>query len=218
MESVRDCVTCMHGDLCTSASPCADCWPHNNWRYYKSTLPETVSIEELQGGAKYDNGKPQLSLVCLEFARIMYRNHPHRSAVRALLAIKVLSSPAACTPGNFGLLLYDAIDALASIGGHKELFEQCAIAMGPLGGCKKYRRNNWRLGMDAQRLLDAAERHMVAFLAGEKVDEETTAMHHGNAAFCLQCIAEYINEPGQPHMQALFNAAKKENWSVTTKE
>lgn len=164
-------------------------------------------------GVKHDAGKPQLSLVCSEFVRILYRNHPHRSAVNALLAIKALSSPSVCTEKNFSKGLFEAIDALACIGGHRELLEQCAVAMGPMGGCKKYNMNNWRLGMDAQRLLDAAERHIVALLNGEAKDTETTAMHHGNAAFCLQCIAEYMREPGKPNMQALFASAKKENWS-----
>lgn len=216
MESVKDCVTCRYGALPVAAYPCAACCPQNNWKWYQEK--NMKAKESDHAGVKDDNGKPQLSLVCSEFVRILYRNHPHRSAVSALLAIKALSSPSVCTELNFSKGLFEAIDALASICGHRELLEQCAVAMGPNGGCKKYSRNNWRLGMDAQRLLDAAERHLVKLLAGEQIDEETTAMHYGNAAFCLQCIAEYVREPGMPHMQALFNSAKKENWSVKIKE
>ena len=213
MESVKDCVTCMYGNLPAAELPCAACWPQNNWRYYKSTLPETISTEELQGGAKYDNGKPQLSLVCFEFAVILLREHKDRAAVNAYLAVKKLSMPDTCTESKFNDALFYAIDCLGRIAGPRALLEECAVAMGPNGGCKKYRRNNWRLGLGAQRLLDAAERHLIAYLDGEETDAETTAKHFGNAAFCLQCIAAYWREPGRPHMQALFESAKKENWS-----
>ena len=212
MESVRNCFTCAHAQLAYTREPCAHCW-HDFNRWEAKVKKEQKSAE----GVKYDNGKPMLSLIGMEFARILYRQHPNRSAVGALISILALVHPDNCTPKNFSKSLFAAIDALASIDGHWGLMNQCAVAMGPTGGLKKYNRNNWRLGMDALRLIDAASRHMAAYLSGELVDAETGAKHYGNAAFCLQCIAEYLREPGTPHMLALFETSKRENWECESK-
>lgn len=139
--------------------------------------------------AKYDTGKPMISLVSQDFLRIVWG--AANPACDALCAIQYLAEPMEDKDKvhEFHDRLRGAIMKLAKIKGTRFMLEQCAVAMGPLGGMKKYSRNNWRLGLGILRMIDAACRHMLAYCCGEEFDEETTASHIGCACFALQCIA-----------------------------
>lgn len=52
----------------------------------------------------------------------------------------------------------------------REALEQEARAF--QRGVEKYQENNWRLGMNYTRLIDAMLRHTVAYMEGENNDEE----------------------------------------------
>lgn len=52
-------------------------------------------------------------------------------------------------------------------------------------GCEKYQPHNWRKGFAWSRLLDAALRHIFAFVSGEDKDPETGYSHIAHACCCL---------------------------------
>lgn len=59
-------------------------------------------------------------------------------------------------------------------------------------GAKKYSAHNWRNGFDWSRLMDAAQRHMLAFQAGEDRDPETGELHLAHAACCIAFLIEHV--------------------------
>jgi hypothetical protein len=55
-------------------------------------------------------------------------------------------------------------------------------------GGKKYSRDNWKLGFKYRRGLDAALRHLVAYLGGQSKDPESGLSHLGH----LGCSLEHV--------------------------
>lgn len=63
-------------------------------------------------------------------------------------------------------------------------------------GANKYGRHNYREGIEISRLLAAAMRHITQFNEGENHDEESQALHLGNAmAGIAMAIYMYYNKP-----------------------
>lgn len=58
-------------------------------------------------------------------------------------------------------------------------------------GAKKYDRHNWRKGISYSRLIAAAQRHILAFNAGENLDPESNLSHVAHAACCLLFLLEF---------------------------
>lgn len=58
-------------------------------------------------------------------------------------------------------------------------------------GAKKYADHNWRKGFDWSRLLDAGQRHMLAFQNGEDRDPETGELHLAHAMFNMAALIEH---------------------------
>ena len=58
-------------------------------------------------------------------------------------------------------------------------------------GAKKYGPHNWRKGMEWQRLIDAALRHITQFNDGEDLDAESGHHHLAHARCCLGFLIEY---------------------------
>jgi len=54
-------------------------------------------------------------------------------------------------------------------------------------GDNKYGRLNWQ-GLSVERLMDAHQRHTLAFLAGEELDPETGKPHLIHASSCLMMV------------------------------
>lgn len=52
-------------------------------------------------------------------------------------------------------------------------------------GGRKYGRHNWRKGIALSRLISAAQRHILAFNAGEDLDPEFNLSHLAHAMCCL---------------------------------
>jgi len=52
-------------------------------------------------------------------------------------------------------------------------------------GEKKYARHNWRKGIEATRLLDAAQRHILELQAGRDIDSESGLNHAAHGIACL---------------------------------
>lgn len=47
-------------------------------------------------------------------------------------------------------------------------------------GAKKYARDNWKKGLDKEKILDSMMRHMVAIMDGEEYDAESGVLHTGH--------------------------------------
>ncbi|KKN77099.1 hypothetical protein LCGC14_0364400 [marine sediment metagenome] len=58
-------------------------------------------------------------------------------------------------------------------------------------GAYKYGRDNWRGGVNWQRYIDAALRHIMAFAEGEDLDPESGLSHMAHAACCIMFLLEY---------------------------
>lgn len=61
-------------------------------------------------------------------------------------------------------------------------------------GGKKYEYWNWAKGMQWSRLIDAAQRHMLAYADGEDVDPESGLSHLAHARCCLGFLIDYRKE------------------------
>ena len=58
-------------------------------------------------------------------------------------------------------------------------------------GAAKYGRDNFKLGMEWTRLVDACLRHVYAFSNGEDIDKESGLSHLGHARCCLSMLLYY---------------------------
>jgi hypothetical protein len=64
-------------------------------------------------------------------------------------------------------------------------------AMGFLDGMLKYGRTNWRVaGVRTSVYIDAAMRHLMAYLEGEEVDPDSGVPHLGHALACIAIIVD----------------------------
>jgi hypothetical protein len=74
-------------------------------------------------------------------------------------------------------------------------------------GAKKYAAHNWRKGMQHSRLLDALQRHILAFQDGEDFDDESKLAHLFHASCCLMFLAE--NHIRRPEWDDRYKEEKK---------
>ena len=58
-------------------------------------------------------------------------------------------------------------------------------------GAQKYAAHNWRSGFKWSRTLDAAVRHLYAFIDGEDKDPESGLSHLAHAMCCLMFTLEF---------------------------
>lgn len=78
-------------------------------------------------------------------------------------------------------------------------------------GAQKYDDHNWRKGMKWSRLMDAAERHLLKYNKGERVDEESGLSHLAHVAWNLMALLEYeINNVGEDDLFKGYENAKSE--------
>lgn len=82
-------------------------------------------------------------------------------------------------------------------------------------GANKYSANRWRQGMEWQRLLDAALRHVNAFNDGEDLDPESGLSHLAHASCCMAFLITYQakghgddNRYKEPKVKTVYNTAK----------
>jgi hypothetical protein len=65
-------------------------------------------------------------------------------------------------------------------------------------GAAKYDDNNWRGGMKWSRLMDAAERHLLDYNKGNRVDPESHLSHLAHVAWNIMALLEYeVNKAGE---------------------
>jgi hypothetical protein len=59
-------------------------------------------------------------------------------------------------------------------------------------GAIKYERSNWMLGLENDKLMDSALRHLQAYAGGEEVDAETGCHHLGHAVWNVKVLLEQV--------------------------
>ncbi len=127
---IEQCSTCFYFNQEKQQEPCYNCHGYCNWvaKDFLANVSDTPII--LKTGVKYDQDKPQWTLV------------PFKALDEV---VKVLTI-----------------------------------------GARKYAPDNWKKVPNArQRYIDAAFRHMSAYAAGEKLDDETGKSHLAHAMCCL---------------------------------
>lgn len=86
-------------------------------------------------------------------------------------------------------------------------------------GAAKYGRDNWRKGMEWQRMIDAAMRHIVAFADGEDIDPESGFTHLAHAKCCLSFLIEYhakqLGKDNRVHSDATVHQDQFDKWGGT---
>lgn len=65
-------------------------------------------------------------------------------------------------------------------------------------GAEKYSPQNWRGGMKWSRLMDATQRHLLAYNSGNRKDSESGLSHLAHAAWNIMALLEYeANNKGE---------------------
>lgn len=72
----------------------------------------------------------------------------------------------------------------------REFLESTSLAL-DFGNKTKYSRHSWRKGMEWQRLIDAALRHVTAFNDGEDTDPDSGLSHLAHASCCIAFLITY---------------------------
>jgi len=73
-------------------------------------------------------------------------------------------------------------------------------------GAQKYDDHNWRKGMKWSRLMDAAERHLLAYNKGDRVDKESKLSHLAHVAWNIMALIDYeINKVGEDDLFKGYN-------------
>lgn len=75
-------------------------------------------------------------------------------------------------------------------------------------GAKKYAAHNWRKGFKWSRTLDAASRHLYAFIDGEDKDPESGLSHLAHAMCCLMFTLEF--EKTHPELDDRWKSSEQE--------
>ena len=75
----------------------------------------------------------------------------------------------------------------------RSFVEQTALVMSY--GAKKYGKDNWKIGCEWVRYVNAALRHLYAFAEREDIDPESGYSHLAHAACCLAFLME-MDEKG----------------------
>jgi hypothetical protein len=90
---------------------------------------------------------------------------------------------------------YDSGKARVSLLSSDAIIEVAKVAT---MGAKKYDDNNWRGGMKWSRLMDAAERHLLAYNKGDRIDEESGLSHLAHVAWNIMALLDYeVNKVGE---------------------
>lgn len=174
-----------------------------------------VNSNERGSGARYNDGKPDLSLIPLW---TLYAHKPSETLNPAELALDYLGEfqrTRSCTALRL---------ALRVLGGGN--YPLAAAARVFERGKQKYAAWNWAKGMAWSIPLASAARHLQAHIEGEGCDPESGEPHLGHAAcnlFMLLHYAEYFKEgddlppqmcftkPGTHHLSGSYDTVSAES-------
>jgi len=78
-------------------------------------------------------------------------------------------------------------------------------------GAEKYGDHNFRKGMKWSRLIDAAFRHMILYVSGERIDKESGCSHLAHIAWNILALLEFeIEGIGEDDLFKGYNLTKQE--------
>lgn len=146
---------------------------------------------------KQDAGKPPLSLLPASF----FHNLPvpdaldkeYRSAAYNLRTSLEYLANYSAEPSDTSSFVW-LINALTAV---MDTYDTSYAAATDLArvmefGAKKYSRNNWRLGFNDSRLLDAAMRHLTQWF-DNPTDDESGFDHRAHAMFEISALLDQVN-------------------------
>lgn len=134
-----------------------------------------VTSDVKGSGARFNHGKPDLSLIPLG---ILSRAQKDAPASRAMAMLGMYQ----CTHDTSAL--YAAIDNLGDDG-----WSECARVF--TYGKAKYAAWNWAKGMPWSVPLACAARHLLAMLRGEDIDPESGEPHRGHVFCNIVMLLQY---------------------------
>ena len=63
-------------------------------------------------------------------------------------------------------------------------------------GAQKYSLHNWKKGLPVRKIADSLLRHLMDYINGEDVDEESMHYHLGHIVWNACALAEMGSQPG----------------------
>lgn len=146
-------------------------------------------------GARYNDGKPPMELIPLEFIAVAYSRGKTNASVG--MACDVLSAVGDYQTRRGGVeALYAALEVMG------QPWRECAQVYGY--GARKYAQFNWMKGMNWSVPIACIARHALAIIDGEENDPESGLPHVGHIAcniVMLLWFAEHYPE-GDDRMPA----------------
>ena len=189
--------------ICCS-TPAWDDWDYRlkddpNWEVRLAWVNsgKTLEIEWLNPIAKAWQGLPNSSPAWQVYYH--YRVKPHKVVdtsqdVKQNVAEQLLSSL-----NSYQQVLDNKLNALRYNKGKPQLsyLLDTPLANNELAkvfeaGAKKYERDNWMLGLENDKLMDSALRHLQAYAGGEEVDTETGCHHLAHADWNVKVLLEQV--------------------------
>lgn len=153
--------------------------------------------ETATGAIKQDIGKPQLSLLPASF----FHNLPvpdalpmeDRTVAYSLRTSLEYLANYSAEPSDTSSFVW-LINALTAV---MDTYDTSYAAATDLArvmefGAEKYSRNNWRLGFNDSRLLDAAMRHLTQWF-DDPIDDESGYDHRAHAMFEISALLDQVN-------------------------
>lgn len=152
-----------------------------------------VTSDEKGSGARYNGGKPDLSLIPLEILGSYLEEFGQAGANDSVAhAMELLGGFQAHRTVSS---LYGLLQTLGDDG-----WEECAHVF--TYGKKKYAAWNWAKGMDWSIPIACAARHLMAMWAGQELDPESGLPHRGhvfcNAVMLLHYVRTYAEGDDLP--------------------
>jgi len=143
-----------------------------------------VSSAKPKSAIKLDDDKRKLSLIHPEMLRMMLLIESDLK----MAMVELAGAAHAKSTVNLKAHLKLAVQALGSYasGINENPVELTALAMEY--GIKKYGRNNWKKGMEWSRLIDAAQRHVLDIIKGEKTDKDSGNPHLAHALASIHML------------------------------
>jgi len=130
---------------------------------------------------KLDSGKRKISLIHPSLLEAIIKDSEEPALRTVKEAIVHLATAAhAESAVQFYVSVIEAATTLTKITEYNPV-AQVAIAMEYGEQKPEYGRNNWKKGMAWSRLIDAAQRHLLAILDGEIVDKDSGNLHISHA-------------------------------------
>ena len=153
--------------------------------------------EKAKVAIKQDTGKPQLSLLPASF----FHNLPvpdvlpmeDRTVAYSLRTSLEYLANYSAAPDDTSSFVW-LINALTAV---MDTYDTSYAAATDLArvmefGARKYSRNNWRLGFNDSRLLDAAMRHLTQWF-DDPIDDESGYDHRAHAMFEISALLDQVN-------------------------